>query len=418
MNRYTMAFFISEHLLVSLLVGRAVSAPPEEPRRPLEVTDVKPHPVPDTTPAEIEASIGRGIDFLLRLQKHDGSWGDAHRSKDENSYTPTPEGFNANCCAVTSMCVEALWESGNRTPAVMAAIDRGEKWMRENLPKLRRSSTDVLYNNWAHPYAIQSLVTMYRAKPDDAERKKWIRELIVQQIGMLQRFEAVDGGWGYYDFTYHTQQSASLTCSFTSATVLVALHRAQEIGIEVPRKMVDRAIASILRQQKPDLSYLYGEYLHWRPEHPVNRPQGSLGRTQACNLALRLWDGDKRLTDDIFIACLDRLFGRELWLDMGRKRPIPHESYFAVAAYFFYYGHYYAALCIETLPPEQRAPLQQQLAHILVSLQETDGSWWDYPMFNYHQQYGTAFGIMSLVRCRPVAASAAAAGTSPAKSTK
>ena len=40
---------------------------------------------------------------------------------------------------------------------------------------------------------------------------------------------------------------------------------------------------------------------------------------------------------------LDRLFARNLWLDMARKRPIPHESHFQVAAYFFYYGHYYAA---------------------------------------------------------------------------
>ena len=40
---------------------------------------------------------------------------------------------------------------------------------------------------------------------------------------------------------------------------------------------------------------------------------------------------------------LDRANG---WLDMGRKRPIPHESHFMVAGYFCYYGHYYATLCV------------------------------------------------------------------------
>ena len=47
---------------------------------------------------------------------------------------------------------------------------------------------------------------------------------------------------------------------------------------------------------------------------------------------------------------LDRLIVRNGWLDMGRKRPIPHESHFMVAGYFYYYGHYYATLCVEQLP--------------------------------------------------------------------
>ena len=99
-------------------------------------------------------------------------------------------------------------------------------------------------------------------------------------------------------------------------------------------------------------------------------------------------------------AWLDRLFARGMWLDIGRKRPIPHESWFAIAGYFFYYGHYYAAKCIEELPVADRPELRGQLAHRLLSLQEKDGSWWDYPLYNYHQQYGTAFVLMSLKYCR------------------
>jgi hypothetical protein len=131
----------------------------------------------------------------------------------------------------------------------------------------------------------------------------------------------------------------------------------------------------------------------------INRPGGSLGRSQACNLAMRLW-GDEEVTDQILTTWLDRLFARNLWLDMGRKRPIPHESWFMVAAYFFYYGHYYAALCIEQLPPSERARHWDQLAHVILRLQEKDGSWWDFPFYDYHQQYGTAFALMTLVRCR------------------
>ncbi len=89
---------------------------------------------------------------------------------------------------------------------------------------------------------------------------------------------------------------------------------------------------------------------------------------------------------------------------MGRKRPVPHESFFAVAGYFYYYGHWYAAQCIEQLPTDERPYFQDHLAHILLPLQERDGSWWDYPFYNYHQQYGTAMAVMSLLKCQKAAA--------------
>jgi hypothetical protein len=158
-------------------------------------------------------------------------------------------------------------------------------------------------------------------------------------------------------------------------------------------------MSSTIRQRKPDDSFLYGEYLWKRPEREINRPGGSLGRTQACNAALRMW-GDEHVTDKIIDDWLGRLFARNLWLDIGRKRPVPHESHFQVAGYFYYFGHYYAARCIELLPAEMRPQHQDQLAQIMLRLQERDGSWWDYPLYNYHQQYGTAFALMTLVRCR------------------
>src|SRR4029077_13778760 len=100
---------------------------------------------------------------------------------------------------------------------------------------------------------------------------------------VLQRFEAVDGGWGYYDFTFQTQRPAADTASFMSAAVLVALHDAKATGVEIPKKTTDRAIASITRQQRGDASYLYGEYLHNAPVMGINLTEGSLRRNPACN---------------------------------------------------------------------------------------------------------------------------------------
>ena len=112
-----------------------------------------------------------------------------------------------------------------------------------------------------------------------------------------------------------------------------------------------------------------------------------------------MW-GDEAVTDEVIRTWLNRLFARDGWLSVGRKRPIPHESFFQVAGYFYYYGHFYAGYCVELLPASEQQYYKNHLAHILLPLQEKDGSWWDYPLYNYHQQWGTAMAVMSLARCR------------------
>ena len=354
---------------------------------------------------DIEDAIDRGVAFLLKDQNKSGSWGSPHNTKGLNIYAPNPAASHkAYRAAVTAMCVSALIESGHpdKSPEALQALERGEAWLMEELPKVRRATADVMYNVWAHGYGIQALVHMHkRAKAaGKADKIKSIDDLILQQIDRLQRYESIDGGWGYYDFRVGTKKPASSSISFTTATVLVAFHEAEQIGIDVPDKLVKRAIAAIGRQRKNDNSYMYGEYLKMRPLYGINRPAGSLGRSQACNIALRYW-GDKTITDEVMVVWLKRLRDRNGWLSIGRKRPVPHESWFAVAGYFFYYGHYYASLCVEDLPAEKSTSLKNDLAHIILSLQEKEGDWWDFPLYNYHRQYGTSFAVMTLSRCRP-----------------
>jgi hypothetical protein len=360
----------------------------------------KPRPVEPAKREAIEGAIDRGVAFLVERQNKNGSWGGPHLIGGVELYMPVPGAHQAFRAATTSLCISALIETGKKDPAVAAAIDRGETWLLANLPHVRRATEDTLYNSWAHAYSIQALVRLHQRHAGDAKRQAELRRHIQAQIGMLGRYECVDGGWCYYDFEAHTQRPSGSTISFVTGTVLVALHEAKPLGVEIPKAMLDRAMASILRQRKPDFSYCYGEYLKLLPQHPVNLPAGSLGRSQVCNLAMRLW-GDKAITEEVLKVWLDRLYARNGWLDFGRHRPIPHESHFKVAAYFFFYGHYYAALVTEQLPEALRPVYRDHLAAILLPLQGKDGSWWDYPVFDYHQQYGTAFAIMSLVRCRP-----------------
>ncbi len=357
-------------------------------------------PIEGPSPSEIRASIDRGAQFLTMSQNDDGSFGSFETNRVSEIYAPIPGAHNAFRSATTALAVSALVETRGNDPEYRESIGAAEKWMLENMRSVKRATGDAIYNVWGHAYGIHALVRLRQRRGQTPQKVKEIDALIRQQIDMLVRYESVDGGWGYYDFRAQARKPTGSSISFVNGTVLVALKAAQDVGIEVPEKIVNRAVAAILRQQKPDFSYLYGEYLKDRPMMGINRPGGSLGRSQVCNLALRLW-GDEKITDNVLKVWLYRLYLRNGWLSIGRKRPIPHEAWMGVAGYFYYYGHYYAGLCIDQLKPEDRPVYRQMLAKTIIKHQEPSGSWWDYTLYSYHQQYGTAYALMTLQRCLP-----------------
>lgn len=394
--KYTLA--VPALALLLFVVPGLAQDEKEKTVEPARLNTPRVKPIEGPSQAELETSIKRGVDFLVGYQNDDGSWGNATRTKALNIYAPVPGAHHAFKTGTTALCIAALIESGSDDPKVRKAIERSEQWLMNYLPRLKRANPTAIYNVWGHAYSIQALVRMHHRHEDKGTRER-IAELIEMQFDMLSRYESVDGGWGYYDFRYGTKKPTSDSISFVNATVLVAFAEAKSIGLDPPKKIVDRAIAATLRQRKSDFSYLYGEYLKYQPARGINRPGGSLGRSQACNIALRMW-GDEKVTNRVLDTWLHRLFARNGWLSIGRKRPIPHEAWFQVAGYFYYYGHYYGALCIEALPESERGLFQAHMAKTILPKQEKDGSWWDYPLYDYHQPYGTGFALMTLVRCR------------------
>ncbi len=362
------------------------------------------------SPSEIQTSIDRGVRFLILSQNPDGSFGSHVSKRIGEIYAPLPGSHHAFRAATTALSVSALIECKGDDVEARQSILAAQEWMLEKFPHVKRAQGDTIYNVWAHAYGIQALVKLKKLEGQSTETIEKIDELIRLQITMLEKYESIDGGWGYYDFVAQGRKPTGSSISFVNATVLVALKEAADVGIEAPEKIVKRAVAAIKRQQKPDFTYLYGEYLKNIPMAGINRPGGSLGRSQACNLALRLW-GDEGITDNVLKAWLYRLYLRNGWLDIGRKRPIPHESWMQVAGYFYYYGHYYAGLCIDQLQPADRDTYRNLLARILIQHQEPDGCWWDYTLYNYYKQYGTAFALMSMQRCLPEGAKKSANAT-------
>lgn len=345
----------------------------------------------------IERAVRRGVDFMLTAQNSDGSWGSATRTTGIDVYAPVPGSHHSFRMACTALGVMALIELDDDRPEAVASLERAEQYIMEKLPHVKRPAPRALYNVWAHAYAIRALARMHD-RTDDQGRRARIVALIESQVALLHHYRMVQGGWGYYEFSYNNQRPGGWSMSFTTGTVMIALHEARQRGVEIPTGSSQGGLRCLRHCQLPDGAFIYADS-HWRgPRRLINRHTGSLARSQVCHLAMRLWG--EPIENAMLRKWLDLLFKRLGWLDMARKKPIPHESFAANSGYFFYYGMFYASGCIEQLNMAERPAYRNKLAAVLLALQEKDGSWWDYPLYNYHQPYGTAYALLCLATMR------------------
>ena len=354
---------------------------------------------PELSALDINRSIEQGVNFLVSHQNKNGSWGNATRTKGLNIYAPVPDAHQAFRTASSALALHGLLECRDQRPATLKAIERGEAWLLKTLPNVRNIDPRATYSIWAHAYSLRALASLYRYHDDPAKREEYRRQAAIQ-IKRLVRHEDVNKGWGYYDFQHLTAKPSGSIMSFTTATALLAMHDvATAMNIELPATVIKRGVQSIQMQRNPDFSYMYSFSHSWTPRRSINTPAGSLGRSQACNAALRKF-GDSEVTDTVIRTWLQRLFDRQGWLDHGRKRPVPHEAPAAVSGYFYFYGHYYASECIPFLPAQEQQKWKQKLSALIISKQEKNGCWWDYPLYNYHYAYGTGYALATLARCR------------------
>jgi Prenyltransferase and squalene oxidase repeat len=356
---------------------------------------------------KISAAITRGVDFLLTHQNPNGSWGSARKTKDLNIYAPLPGAHDAYRAGASGLALCGLLDAKDSRPEALTAIDKAAAWTASELPKLRRADQTTTYNVWGHAYGLRAISRLYQRETDAAKKTEWAR-LAQEQVQLVNRYEDINGGWGYLDLFdgLTTQKPSGIPTSFTTATVLLAMDQARAtMGTQLDDKLVQHALLGINMQRTPDDSYVYSFDHRMRPRVDINRPAGSLSRSQACNAALHAF-GEKAITQQVLTTWADRFLAREGFLSNVRKRPVPHEGQFRIAGYFYYYGIYYFTESAKRLPPEKQAAYAHRLAAILLERQEKDGSWWDYPLYDYHQAYGTGYSLMALTWCREVLAAA------------
>ncbi len=338
-------------------------------------------------------ALERALNFILEHQSADGSWGHYLPEKPYDIYLGGVNSYHAFGNASSALVCLALLNVP-RSEASDQALVKGYNYL-ITAPLTGRVSGDTFYNFWSHAYMLQAI-----SKGLLDQRLRFLHQKLrlrgEDEMQRLKRLQNLNGGWGYYDFRYKTAiPSGEMATSFCTATALTALHEAQAAGYQVETDMIQRGLDFIERLRFPHGGYAYGDYLKYYPL--ADRVAGSLSRSQACNHALRIWN--QTLSGADIQKSFDDFFAEHDFLEMGRQRQFPHESWYSIAGYYYYYGHFYAALSLRFLPEGERSQHADTLAGFIAHSQEKDGSFWDFPLFGYSRAYGTGYALFVLSEC-------------------
>jgi hypothetical protein len=378
------------------LAALALAAPAQEP------ASAAPFPAPCSADVDPGRAISAAVAWLVEHQAPDGSFGSHHSPRPIEVLASVPGSQQAFRVATTALCALALEDAapsvGEARAGIDAAVARAVDFLLPDAAVQRQSGIEH-YNVWSFGYALHYLGEHLLRHPDDP-RAGEIRAVCARLIEKLGVYQTLDGGWGYLSLgPVPTMQPSDTSMSFTTATILVGVDRARRAGVAVPAALIERAVAEVRRSRLPDDAFLYGDYLRYRPRHGVNERSGSACRAPLCLYTLELF-GEDVAQVQVERALFDLLVRYAEYQKAGLRRPIPHESWFAISGYFYLYGHAYAAYALERLPPDAQRKLAPALIEAVMHCRDPDGSFWDYPLYSYHKPYGTAFALIALVRAR------------------
>jgi len=367
----------------------------------------QPANAPTANEPDVQAAVRRGVAYLRSVQEQDGSYGYPRNVMRSETFA-TIGTYEAWTVATTGLCAMALLECGE-TPEDWKSLDRAVDFLLTHAYVKRISEWDT-DNVWGYVYGMQGLARLLRAPrfSNDPRRPK-MEEVTKGLLERLVRWQTPEGGWGYYEGPVVAIPNTWAT-QFTTAACVNGMLDAKAAGLSLDKnfeKCLAKALDAVAHCRLPNGAYTYSIDTVSDPRglEFINQVKGSLGRIQVGNVALFRAG---KLEPKSLKEGLDLFFEHHRFLAVAKGKPIPHESWYAVAAYFHLFGHYYAARAIELMPGESREKYARQLAGKLLDLQEPDGAFWDFHISDYTRAYGTAFAVMALKRTTTPAPTASA----------
>lgn len=342
---------------------------------------------------DVAVAIDTGLAYLLADQNEDGSWGGTVNQTFTSGFA-NPVTYRMWQIGTTGLATRTLLEQG-LTAEHAAAVERALDYLIANAKAVRPAEWDV-DNNWALVYGLDALSRALQHPAFRAHAKTpALREAGQTMLAGLQKYQSPRGGWGYYSSPGAGWRPEWCT-SFMTSVALLALIEAKAAGLEVDTKMYEAAVRALEYTRLPNGAFDYD--LAAAPRHlsleSINQIQGSLGRIQVGHLAL--YRAGKDISEERLEWGLEQFVKHHKFLTVARNKPIPHEAYYANAAYFYLFAHYYASQVLQLLPAEKRAKFAPHIQAGILEARQKDGAMWDFWIAKNTKPYGTSFGVMGL----------------------
>jgi len=342
---------------------------------------------------DVPLAIEAGLAYLLADQNADGSWGGTVDQTFTSGFA-NPVTYRMWQIGTTGLATRSMLELGT-TAEHEAATDKALDFLIANAECVRPAEWDV-DNNWALVYGLDALArALQHPRYQDHEKTAALREAGQTMVDGLKKYQSPRGGWGYYSSAQANWRPEWCT-SFMTAVAVISLIEAKAAGLDVDDKVYEAAVRALEVTHLPNGAFDYG--LSPIPRHmtleSINQIKGSLGRIQIGHLALLR--AGKDITEEQLEWGLEMFVKHHKFLLVARNKPIPHEAYYANAAYFYLFAHYYASQVLRLLPPEKRARFAPHIQAGVLDAQQKDGAIWDFWIAKNTKPYGTSFGVMAL----------------------
>jgi hypothetical protein len=336
----------------------------------------------DTAALEPDELIRVAVRELVAMQEEDGAWPyeGVYRVRGE-----IPIGYRIGGTAIVA---EALLHAAPKDEKAAKAIERGLSLILKELdhPLMKPSqanSYDVRV--WGHCYALEFLCQL-RAANRTGKQAEEIDRRISWLVKALLHEEHPKGGWNY--------ATRARPASFVAAPVIQALLLARSQGEAVPEAVFDRSRETLEGGRLTSGTFMYsGTAPADKRKDDGGQLPGSIARSPICETTLVLLGTG---SEAAIRASLDAFHKHWNELEKRRKQHGTHMPPYAIAPYYFYYGHRYAAQAIEMLPTVQRDKERARLLEQILKTRDQDGTWND-RVFNRSRNFGTAMIVLALL---------------------
>lgn len=316
----------------------------------------------DEITPEVQKTIDKGLDWILKQQQRDGHW-----ECNGGQYPPVM----TSLCGMALLMEGSTLREGKHCDRLRKAVD----WLSDHTKSngLIGNPTNPIESHrymYGHGYGMLFLASVY-GEEEDADRRKKLEDLLTRAVDFCGKAQSSKGGWGYVSAT----DGNDFAEGSVTITQMQGLRAARNAGIVVPKGVIDKAT-----------KYL-GE---------CTFPDGQVG----------YYPGRRGITPGLTTAGIACMFNAgeynnpliKKWFGFVQKNVGPLQAGAGRAGHDEY-THYYYAQSLYILgedgferlfpdsKPEERprwSTYRKQTFETLVKTQNSDGSWTGQGNWSHH----------------------------------